>query len=405
MTKKENNQDHPIIVIGTGSVGVRFIHQLLQRKADIPIKIFGAEADKPYSREDLSIMLAGKISEDELHASSALPNTDNLQVFLNNPIDKIDHENAEVIDSKGNKHPYKTVVLAVGSKARKLDIEGGKLKNVFTFRTIQDAELLRNRQITSRRTLIVGGGLIGLDVANAMMRHKTEVTVIENSTRLMNHQLDDHASVYLRLYLDDLGMDVRKQTQVVRIEGENKVKKVVLDDGEIIPCDTVIISIGIDPNIELAKATGLLINKGIMVNNQLQTSNKTIYAIGECAEYKNRVFGVVKPGYEQAEALAEILTNGKGQYKGSTATTRFKVVGYPILSIGDNGDGVNSNEEIMYRDIKHMVYRKLVLNHGCLCGVVAAGDWKKSSQLHDMVEKKQHIWPWQRAHFRNTGEL
>ena len=405
MESKINDSKLPIIVIGTGSVGVRFICELLNLQPNIKIKVFGGEEQQPYSRENLSKMLAGELSSDEIHASSKIPDYKNVEVFLNNPITKIDRENTLVTDSKGVDHPYKKLVMVVGSSPRMLDIEGNDLKNVFTFRDIHDAELLKSRQTASQNTVVVGAGLTGLDVAHAMTNHNTKVTILESSSRLMRHQLDDHASVYLRLYLDDLGIDVRNETQAVRIEGKGKVEKIVLQDGEIIPCDTVIISIGIKPNIELAHNHRLHVNRGIIVDDKLQTSDKNIYAIGECAEHRNRIYGLVKPGFEQASILAKILTGKRVKYKGSITMASLKVIEYPILCIGDNGEGAANNKEIMHRDIKKMVYRKLVLNKGHLHGVVAAGPWKDSDALHKMVENKQYIWPWQRNHFIHTGQL
>jgi nitrite reductase (NADH) large subunit len=405
MGKVVSSKKPPIIIIGTGSVGVRLVHQLLYLDHDVPIKIFGAEANQPYGREHLQEMLAGKFSEEQIHESSKLPQLDNVQIFLNNPITGIDPKQKTVTDSDGKEHAYSRLVLAVGAKPRILDIPGVEMQNVFNFRNIHDAEAIKSRQVSSRNTVIIGGGQVGLDAAYAMKRHNTEVTVIEKSSRLMHHQLDDHASVYLRLYLDDLDIEVRNNTVVSKIVGETKVKQVVLDDGEVLPCDTVIISVGIEPRLKLAKGAAIAVNKGIIVNKKLRTNIKNIYAVGECTEFKGTVFGSVKPGYEQAEVLAKILLKGNGKYNGSTTTSKLTVVDYPILSIGDNGDLSSNTTEIMYRDIKKMTYRKIVLNNGHLCGVVAAGRWKDSKHLHQLVRKKQYIWPWQKTRFEEMGEL
>ena len=398
-------KDLPIIIIGTGSVGVHFVHELLKRSPDIHIKIFGGEERQPYRREDLTKMLAGELSEDVIHQSTQLPLVDNVEIFLNNAIVSIDKDAGEVTDSLGIQHTYKKLVLAIGSTARKLEVEGTSLKNVFSFRNIFDVESLKSRQMASRNTVVIGGSQIGLDVSYAMSRHNTKVTIIEHSTRLMHRQLDDHASVYLRLYLDDLGIKVRKRRHVVCINGESKVESVTLNDGEIIPCDTVITTIGIRPNVQLAIDNKIHVNQGIVVDHKLQTNALNIHAIGECAEYGGRIYGLSKPGFEQAEVLATNIAGKSANYKGSTATTRLKVVDYPILSIGDNGEGAMSNKEVMYRDIKQMVYRKLVLNQGRLLGVIAAGHWKMDDELHEMVEKKQYIWPWEKRRFLRTGEL
>ena len=403
LTKKSKSKKSPIIVIGSGSAGVHFVNELLYRQPGAQIKIFGGEKQQPYSRENLSKLLAGELSEDSLYSSNKIHESKGVQAFFNTPIVKIDEKNATVTDSEGKQHPYEKLILAVGSFPLMVDIPGTDLKHVFTFRNIQDAELLKNRQISSRRTVVVGGGLVGLDAACAMRQYNTDVVVIEKSTRLMHQLLDNHASVYLRLYLDDFDIDVRNETNILSIEGKDKVERVTLDDGDIIECDTVIISIGIKPNTELAKSIGLKISRGIIINDYLQTSVKNIYAIGECAEHRDRIYGIVQPGFDQATVLAKVIAGGKSKYTGTTTASHLKVVEYPILSIGDNGEGHPANKEVMYRDIRHMTYRKLVLRHGYLQGVIGAGQWNDSEKLHKMVEKKQFMWPWQIKKFERTG--
>ncbi len=402
---KQSTNDLPIIVIGTGSVGVKFVHELIKQQPRVKFKVFGGEEQQPYSRENLSRLLAGDITKDSLYSTNKIRPSENVNIYLNNLIVNIDPEKSEVTDSKGDVHPYDKLVFAVGSSPRTLEIPGNDLKNVFTFRNMEDAELLKGRQISSRRTVVIGGGLVGIDTAHAMNQHNTKVTVIESSSRLMSQRLDDHASIYLRLFLDDLGVDVRNETDVIRIEGDKKVKQVVLEDGEIIPCDTVIISIGIKPNTQLAESIGLKVNRGIVVNDYLQTSAEHIYAIGECTEHRNRNYGIVQPGFDQAIVLAKNISGIKAKYTGTVTASELGVVAYPILSIGDNGEGAKDNKEYMYRDIKKMTYRKLVLNHGHLQGVVAAGPWENSKDYIEMVESKQHIWPWQAKKFMRTGDL
>lgn len=405
MRKQFKREDLPIIVIGTGSVGVKFVNELLFRQPGALIKVFGGEEEQPYSRENLSKLLAGDISKDSLYTRNKIHASKDVKVYLNNPIISIDLEKEEVTDNDGAKHPYSKLVLAVGSSPRVEEIEGKDLKHVFILRNMTDAELLKSRQYSSRHTVVIGGGLVGLDVAYAMNKHKTKITIIENSTRLMSQLLDDHASVYLRLFLDDLGFDVRIETNVVSIEGSTSVEKVVLDDGDTIACDTVIFAMGMNPKTELAESIGLVVNRGIIVNDYLETSEENIYAIGECAEHRGRIYGTVQPGFEQAAALAKIVAGGNAIYTGSTIASQLGVVEYPILSIGDNKLHSDSYKEIKYRNIKRMSYRKLVLKNGHLQGVIAAGPWAKSNIMHDLVEKQQFIWPWQRKKFSETGNF
>ena len=404
-TQPQTTKKLPIIVIGSGSVGSRFINELLFKQPGASIKVFGSEEQQPYSRENLTKLLSGELTEEILCASSKIHESKNVRVFLNNPVVEIDSKNCLITDSNGDQHAYEKLVLAVGSFPRIMDIPGTYLKHVFTFRNIKDAELLKNRQVSSRKTVVIGGGLVGLDAAYAMKQYNTDVVVIENSTRLMHQLLDDHASVYLRLYLDDLGIDVRNETNIVSIEGENKVEQITLSDGEVIKCDTVIFSIGIIPNVKLAEKIGLKINRGIIIDDYLQTSDKKIYAIGECAEHRGRIYGIVQPGYDQAAALAKFIAGGKSKYTGTVTASQLRVVDYPVLSIGDSGDGDSANKEYKYRDIRKMTYRKLVLKNGNLTGILAIGPWKSKKNLYDLVEKKQFIWPWERSKFEKTGDF
>ncbi len=410
MTTIFSKQKLPTIVVGAGPVGVRFVRELFHENPSAYIKIFGGEKKKPYKREDLSKLLSGKMTEEELYAGTNLPESKHIETYFNNAITEIDVKNSHVIDSNGEKHPYKNLVLAVGSYPLVPNIKGLDLENVVIFRDLEDAETLLCRQVTSRNTLVIGGGQVGLDTANAMKRHNTQVTVIEHRKRLMFNQLDNHSSIYLRLYLDDLGIDVRVETVVEEIRPDkkhtNRVGSVILDDGEEIECDTVIVSIGVRPNIALAQKAGLKVSRGIIVNDYLQTSQPNVYAIGECAEHRNRLYGLAEPGYEQAKILAKNLADRKKRkYLGSTTTTEFKVIDYPFMTIGDISELPEDRKEIMYRNIKRMTYRKLILKNGYLHGVIAAGKWRQAKKVKQAVKTKQYIWPWQRSHFEETGNI
>jgi len=407
MLDQSNNKKLPTIVIGAGSVGVRFVQELFHNAPSTYIKLFGGEKRKPYSRENLSKFLSGKIDEDELSVDSKLPDSKYLTTYFNNMIQEIDVENSLVIDSKGDKHPYKNLVLATGSLPIVPNIDGLDLKNVIVFRNLEDAEALLCRQVSSRNTVIIGGGQVGLDTASAMRRHNTNVTVVEHRKRLLFQHLDDHASVYLRLYLDDIDIDVLVETTVEQIKGKDgKVSHVVLDDDEEIACDTAIIAIGIKPNINLIQETGIKISRGIIVDDFLQTNYPHIYAIGECAEHRGFIHTWAKPGYKQAKILAKNISGRKPRtYTGMATRIEFKVIDYPFLTIGENGDSPEKRKEVMFRDIKKMTYRKLILKNGHLHGVISAGRWTGGKELEEAVENKQFIWPWQLSHFKETGDL
>ncbi len=223
----------------------------------------------------------------------------------------------------------------------------------------------------------------------------------------MFRHLDDHASVYLRLYLDDIDIDVQVETTVDKMKGENgKVTHVVLDNGEEVVCDTAIVSVGIKPNLNLAQETDIKTSRGIIVDDYLRTNHSRIYAIGECAEHRGFIHTRAEPGHNQARILAKNISGRKlRRYLGTISKTEFKVIDYPFLTIGENGDSPEKRKEVMFRDIKRMTYRKLILKNGHLRGVISAGRWKGGRELEQAVENQQFIWPWQLSHFKETGNL
>lgn len=404
--KKRENL--PIIVVGAGSVGISFVQELFHQNPSCHIKIFGEESERPYRRENLSEFLSGRITRDDLRKGKGLPDSKHIQTYFSCSVSKIDAEKSLVIDSLGVEHPYHKLVLATGANPIVPNIPGTDLENVIVFRNLKDADALVRRKAKSRHTLVIGGDYIALDAANAMNQGDTKVTVFEHRRHLMFNQLDQHASVYLGLYLDDIGIDVFIETTVQAIEGENKVSRVVMDDGDKLECDTVIIAIGIKPRVELASNAGLKVSRGIVINDYLETSHPGIYAIGECTEYRGKTWNLAKPGIEQAKILARNLAGRKPKrYSGTTSSIRLKVIDYPFLTVGQNSedDMPKKSKVLMYRDIRKMTYRKLVLKNGFLRGIVEAGRWEESADLVRAVEQRKYIWPWQRLHFVKTGRL
>lgn len=401
-TKNVGLESNDIVIIGSGPVGIQCLNELVKRQPDLSIKIFGDEPWEPYNRVRLTSLLSGQSKAEELYNFNA-PESDNIQFFWNNRIQSIDSDHQTVTDSTGNVHHYASLVLALGSVPREPNIPGKALNNVFTLRNLDDVQQLMGRQVRSRSTLVIGAGLLGLEAAKAMSRFNTEVHCIEHSTRLMFYQLDDPASAKLEKHMDEQGINIHTNQRVVRINGHEKVESVSLGNGEELTCDTIIISTGIVPVIDIAEAANIQTRKGIKVNNYLQTNVPNIYAIGECAEHNEHVYGLVGPGYEQAAILAENLTGGQAEYHGSTTTSQLKVLDYPVLSMGRVDDDVRWDESFVYEDPENSIYRKLVIQRGYLKGVVATGEWSERNRLQEAVEKQRLIWPWQRQRFRQTG--
>ena len=396
---------YDIIIVGTGPVGIRVAEELLKLNSRISIAIFGDEPWMPYNRVKLSSLISGDISEESLYSSSDISSHPAVSTFYNNKIVKIDRYSKTVIDSHDKRFSYEKLILATGSKARIPKLEGVDLQNVFTFRNLSDAQILMSRSVRTRKTVVIGGGLLGLETARAMQRFNTEVHVIEHSMWLMFNQLDTRAGSYLTRHVEALGIQVHAHSRVKKIVGNSKVTGVLLDNDELIECDTVIMAAGIIPNKQLAIDAGLHVGKGIRVDDHLLTRDTNIFAIGECAEHNNKIYGLVGPGLEQAAVVAHYINGEKANYFGSISATNLKVMDYPVFSVGNNGTTVRSREEIIFQDHKEEIYRKIVVINGRIRGAVGIGKWPGVNRFQEAVESGRRVWPWQISRFREQGIL
>lgn len=401
-----NGDDESIIIIGTGPVGIKFIQSIMEHESDPKITIFGNEPWEPYNRVKLSSFFAGHIDMDDLAIGNNLEN-ENLVFHNNCEITSIDTFSKTVTDQSGNVHHYSKLILATGSKPRVPNIPGMNLDNIFTFRNMTDIEHLLARRTRSRKTVVIGGGVLGIEAAKAMTKQNTEVTIIDHSLRLMSSQLDEHASELLSEHLLSLGIKVILNTGVKELKGTDKIEQLELSDGRLLNFDTVIVSAGIIPNVELARNIGLNVGKGIRVNDQMQTSNEDIYAIGECAEHRGKIYGVVKPGYEQAKVAAYSLYGKKANYTGSLSSTQIKVIDINVFSMGDVTElpSVGIAKEYVYEDRAKGIYRKVVVKTHRIIGAIAVGEWDELGRIQEAIIKNRITPPWTVAKFKSTGNL
>ena len=396
-------QAYDIIIVGTGPAGIRVAQEISRLNNTLCIGIFGDEPWQPYNRVKLSSLLSGDIKEDTLYTSYDVNQYENISTFFNNRITLIDRYTKTVTDIQGKSFSYDKLILATGSHARIPNIPGIHLNNVFTFRDLSDTQSLMSRSVRTQKTVVIGGGLLGLEAAHAMQRFKTEVHIIEHSMWPMFNQLDLRAGRYLTRYIESLGLNIHTNSRIKKLLGDTKVTGIQLDTEEIIECDTVIIAAGISPNNELALKAGLSVGRGIRIDNHLQTRDNNIFAIGECAEHNNQIYGLVAPGLEQAAVLAHYLCGEKTQYRGSTSSTHLKVLDYPVFSVGETGTNARSREEIVYQNHKKEIYRKIVVVNGRIRGAVGIGEWPGVNRFQEAVEKKRRIWPWQINRFKQSG--
>jgi nitrite reductase (NADH) large subunit len=401
-------QTAAIVVVGTGPVGMQFVNELVLREVKLPIVVYGREPVQPYNRVRLSDYLAGELYRDALLIGESSSQNANIEYRYNCPVESINKSAKTVTDASGRVQRYAKLILATGSTPFMPMIGNRQYKGVYTFRTLSEADELLSRKLRTRHTVIIGGGLLGLETARAMQKYHTDITIIEHSKWLLQQQLDEKGAAYLENFLRSAGINVILDDSVVSVTGNGRVEGITLRSGLNIPCDTLIVAAGVRSNISLARDAGLVCRKGIRVNNCLETSHPDIYAIGECAEYKDQVYGHVKPGFEQAAVLADHLSGGNAQYLGSISTAQLKVMSQSVFSAGRNGvneEAGSSVSEYVYSNKEAGLYRKIRVFGNRIIGAIAVGDWHESARVNEAIQEKHSIWFWHLLRFRTSGNI
>ena len=391
------------IVVGSGPVGVRFIEEYRAKMPNTRITLFGDETRHPYNRVQLSSLLAGQVGIDDIQLS--IPSESDNFTFVPRSISSINPSIKRLIDEDGNQYNFDRLVLATGARAHIPNIEGLNQTGVYTFRSLKDAEYLYARTSRANHIVIVGGGLLGIETAKALLKNNTEVTLVQQGQYLMNKQLDSEAAALLEQNLIELGVTVFTNTGVRKIAGEGRVTGVVLRNRNLLACDTVLFCSGITPNIEIARNARIRVSRGIVVDDKMQTSIDSIYAIGECCEHQDQTYGIVNPGYEQAAVLADVLTGGESFYKGSLLSSTLKVIDTSVRSFGSvvNYTKTPFDKEVVYS--RGSVYRKIITQKGKLTGAISVGDWEEVSRVQEAFLQSRKMSFYQRWLFKLTGRL
>ncbi len=407
ITKQAALDELPVVVVGSGPVGVRFVQELHQISPQTNIILYGNEPWQPYNRVLLSSFLAGESSWESLSVGLEVPDVPQIKQVMNCSVLQIDTENKTILDANHHTQAYAKLVLATGSKPRMPNIQGVGQANVFVFRNMSDVQQLFARRTRSQHTVILGGGLLGLEAARAMQKFNTKVTVLEHNARLMLHQLNDAASAMVRAHIESTGIQVMTNQRAKSLHGEGRVTGVGLFDGTKIDCDTVIIAAGVNPNTSLALDAHLNIGRGIRVDDAMQTSVEDVYAIGECAEHRDKTYGIVAPGLEQAAVAAHTMIGEQVNYVGSLMATRLKVLDLPVFSMGrvTESDGLTQAKRVQYHDVENNIYRLAVVERNHLVGCIAIGDCPELPRLQEAITAKRTIYPWQLWRFKQEGQI
>jgi nitrite reductase (NADH) large subunit len=385
-----------LVMVGNGMAGVRTLEELLKIAPDLyDITVFGAEPHPNYNRILLSPVLAGEQTIDEIilnpldwYAGHGI------DLHLGKKVVEVNRSRRIVRAADGTEAAYDRLLLATGSNPFILPLPGKELEGVIAYRDIADTETMIEAAKTHRHAVVVGGGLLGLEAANGLMRRGMSVTVVHIAPWLMERQLDEVAGRMLQKSLEARGLRFLIGAETAALVGDagGRVRAVLFKDGSEEPADLVVMAAGIRPNTQLAEKIGLHCNRGIVVTDTMQTiTDGRIYAVGECAAHRGIAYGLVAPLFEQAKVCATHLGEfGIGRYLGSQTSTKLKVTGIDLFSAGEFMGG-GTTEEIVLSDPYNSVYKKLVVRDDKLIGACLYGDTADGSWYFDLVREGRNI--------------
>ncbi len=385
-----------LVMVGNGMAGMRTIEELLKVAPGMyDITVFGAEPHPNYNRILLSPVLAGEQSLDDIVLNSWQWYDDNqVRLHAGKRVTQVDRKRRIVRAEDGTEAAYDRLLICTGSNPFILPIPGKELAGVIAYRDIADTQAMIEAARTYRKAVVIGGGLLGLEAANGLMLRGMDVTVVHATPTLMERQLDTTAGRMLQASLEKRGLAFRMGAQTAALEGTpaGRVASVRFKDGSALDADLVVMAVGIRPNTQLAEDMRLHCERGIVVNDTLQTvTDARIYAVGECAAHRGIAYGLVAPLFEQAKVAANHLAEmGIGRYSGSLTSTKLKVTGIDLFSAGDflGGEGC---EEIVLTDPCSGVYKKLVLQNDKLVGACLYGDTVDGSWYFKLLREGRSV--------------
>lgn len=366
-----------LVMIGNGMAGVRAIEEILAANPDMfDITIFGAERHPNYNRIMLSPVLAGDTTIEEIILNDEQWYADNdITLHLGKRIKEIHRGYRKVVAEDGTEAEYDNLIIATGSSPFIIPVPGHDKDGVMGFRDIDDCDTMLEAAKKYKKAAVIGGGLLGLEAAKGLMHLGMEATVIHDQASLMNMQLDSIAGEMLRDELEEQGIKFKVSTLTTEVIGDERVTGLKFKDGSSLECDLLIMAAGIRPNIALADEAGIFCNRGIVVNDYMQTvTDPAIYSVGECAEHRGIAYGLVAPLFEQAKVLAyQITGQGLKSYQGSIVSTKLKISGVDVFSAGDFL-ATPGADVIELMDRVGGIYKKIVLEDDRIKGVVMFGD-------------------------------
>jgi nitrite reductase (NADH) large subunit len=396
----------PVIVVGAGPVGIHAARELLFGSPDVSVILYGAEPWEPYNRVLLSELLAGEIDWSAIVNPAPLIESGRLQLRINSPIVAIDRIGQTVTDALGAREHYGSLVLATGSSPHVPAFVKREMLGVYTYRDVNDAQTLMTNALQSRCSVVLGGGALGVEVARALKTQNpdTRVIVVHRAVSLLNRELESDAAELLEEQIRGSGIEILLRETISSIAGTREIEGVNLAGGQRIECDTLVMCTGIERNTRLAREAGLQVGEGIKVDDRMRTSDRRIYAVGECAEHRGEVYGLLAPGIEQAKVAATNILGGRAKYRGSDHFLRLKVVKVPVTSIRWAAHHVAKHKSVSYAEPGGKL-RRLVVANGRLIGASVIGEWDETERVHQTLARRERVWPWQLWRFQREGRL
>ncbi|HLH19219.1 MAG TPA: nitrite reductase large subunit NirB [Bryobacteraceae bacterium] len=375
-----------LVVIGNGMAGIACLEQILKHSPKFRVTVFGEETHVNYNRILLSSVLAGERTADEITLNPLeWYQSNGITLRLGVRIVDIDPAARLAIGDDGSATHYDKLLIATGSRAFLPPISGLNKENVFTFRNLDDTRDILAAARPGAKAVVIGGGLLGLEAARGLQVQGCEVTVVHLLETLMNMQLDMTGGEYLQQKMEQLGVRVLTSRVTQRLLGEGKVEGIEFANGELLEADLVVIAAGIRPNADLGRKAGVTVNRGIVVNDYMETSDPRVFAVGECVEHRGQVYGLVAPLLEQGKVLAATITGNKGPtFEGWKPAAKLKIMGVDVFSAGEVEETEGAHA-VRYEDPAIGVYKKLIIRDNRLTGVVLVGDAADSGRYMEWL--------------------
>ncbi|MFO7734041.1 MAG: FAD-dependent oxidoreductase [Candidatus Aminicenantes bacterium] len=380
------------VVVGNGLAGTLAAKTLRELDGGVDIEVFGEESHAYYPRPNLIEFLAGRLPYERLFAFPGnWAERQRIGLHLGVRISKILADEKAVVTDAGQAFPYDALLLANGARASVPPLRGGDRKGVFVLRTLDDALAILDYLERHTKVAVIGGGLLGLEIARALRTRGAEVRVVELLDRLLPRQLDTTGAAILKDQIERTGIAVRLGTATEEILGDGQVLGLRFKGGDQAEAEVVIIAAGVDPDLELAREAGLRVDRGIVVDDRLGTSRPEIFAAGDVAEHRGRVYGIIPASFEQARAAAHNMLSMDLPYQGTVASNTLKVAGLYVTSAGLAVQEEGTSEVLTRQAPEEGLYKKIVLREGRIVGAIWMGTKKGAAEISRLVAGKKDV--------------